>query len=134
VTAEVFKDAVSEVYVAHCKTGYSSNWYDVEGDLSLPSLYSVNLPAKDGDVYVSIDPFYSEMMTWAVPSSFLFVTPGFKVGWEANPSVIISESEYEAGDNIGITSWVSWWGVVEDSSYTVRVYSKQDLEVQNLWG
>mmetsp|Transcript_24307 Transcript_24307/g.37568 ORF Transcript_24307/g.37568 Transcript_24307/m.37568 type:complete len:146 (-) Transcript_24307:381-818(-) len=52
-----FFEAIEYTYVSQCKTGYSSNWYDVSFNFG-PNFFSVDVPANDGDIYVSIEPFF----------------------------------------------------------------------------
>lgn len=52
-----------EVSIAHNRDGegYSNNWYDVENDLGGKTDFNLRVPARDGDLYFSVESYYPSM-------------------------------------------------------------------------
>ena len=38
--------------------GYTDDWYDKNGDAGTETSYTVNVPAKNGDLYFSVESYY----------------------------------------------------------------------------
>ena len=140
--------------VSHIRTGYSNNWYDQNAAVDSEEVfYEVTVPAKDGDLYFSVETYPYNVIpsscfggsytfqgttytSQTMPTVFFAVYKGTASNWASytwhsfqfTRPLLIAEADYAAGDKFRLKTNVYFVGSAT-REYTVHVYSKQDLKV-----
>ena len=154
------RSCFGDFQIAHDRSaeGYSNDWYDE--DLVYKSTYSYQavVPERNGDLYFSTDGYYIDMIPLectkgvytdkdgeefegVLPAVFLEITnertnqrySQYYYEFISFP-VLVPESEYWAGDRFSISVFKGFPHDHPAQEYTVRVYSKMDIQVQDTWG
>jgi hypothetical protein len=51
-----------QVAIDRKSEGYKDTWYDKEGADDTQVMYSITVPAKSGDLYISVESYYLDMV------------------------------------------------------------------------
>lgn len=144
--------------IAHMRDseGYAGYWYDAENMDELYHNYYITVPAFDGALYFTVESYYQEL----IPNECTSGTVSFSNGSTAslaNPlldyevwkdgastysaykyvsdqfSYPILMTTYNAGDVFKIVVGYTWFNSPA-KDYTVKIYSKQSLQVKSSTG
>jgi len=152
-----FSTCFQDFQIGHYRDGdgYSNDWYDKEGDGGGRNVYSVNVPANNGDLYIKSNTYHHSSVPggvcWSVNNAGPIVrlqvyknsmdneVAGKTYMEGVSAPIQITSSEYSAGDTFYIAVQYNWAGLYDwrthpFSDYTLHVYSKQNLEVKNSKG
>jgi len=72
VSDDLFRTCFQDFQIGHYRDGdgYSNDWYDKEGDGGGRNVYSVNMPANNGDLYIKTDTYHHSSIPagvcWAI--------------------------------------------------------------------
>ena len=154
-----FHNCVSNYEIAHHRAseGYSGDWYDAIDMDEQVNNYRITVPANDGALYFTVETYYYNM----IPNECTTETITFNQGqssltysspfldlqvWKQGENSYFGEyfdmdqfshpillTSYNANDSFTLKVRYLWMGSPA-KDYTVRIYSKQKLEVLDSHG
>lgn len=138
--------------------GYESHWYDVDDAPEDKITFYATIPANDGDLYFANDAYYWNMIpgqcttgiytdyygdTLEAPyplvlfSIFNQRTEDFQYQYyydQTSYPILVSSSDYQAGDIFEIEVFRGYMADYPAKDYTVRLYSKQAVDIVDVNG
>jgi hypothetical protein len=149
---------ITDYEIGHLRDseGYSGDWYDAESMDEAYHSYYITVPANDGALYFTVETYYQNTIptecttgsvTFSNGATSTFSTPlvDYEV-WKDGASSYtaykyasdqfsypILQTTYSAGDVYKVVVGYTWFNSPA-KDYTVKIYSKQSLEVKNASG
>jgi len=141
---------INDYQIAHYRDaeGYSDDIFDKEDDDGSTNYYYVTVPADDGALYFSVESYYQQLIPnectsgtyqgYSLPNPVADITL-YEDGSTANTAYKLYSDQfvypilltsYSAGVVFTMKVTFSWFGSPAPD-YTLKLYTKQDLEIQD---